>query len=97
VTRQRAERPGFDSRHGQGRLVLFATASGLALGPTHPPIQWVPGALSAEVKRSGREAEHSRSSRAEVKNTRSCTFTPAIRLHGVVLVYVQVGRKCARL
>jgi hypothetical protein len=28
-----------------------------ALGPTQPPIQWVPGALSLVVKRSGREAD----------------------------------------
>jgi hypothetical protein len=38
-----------------------------ALGPTQPPIQWVPGAYSLGVKRPGREAEHSPSSRAEVK------------------------------
>jgi hypothetical protein len=36
------------------------------LGPTKPPIQWVPGALSLEVKRPGREVDHSPSS-AEVK------------------------------
>jgi hypothetical protein len=30
-----------------------------ALGPTQPPIQWVPGALSLGVKRPGREADHS--------------------------------------
>jgi hypothetical protein len=29
-----------------------------ALGPTHPPIQWVPGALSLEVKRPGHEGNH---------------------------------------
>jgi hypothetical protein len=39
----------------------------LALGPTHPPIQWVPGALSMGVKRPGREADHSLPSSAEVK------------------------------
>jgi hypothetical protein len=38
------------------------------LGPTHPPIQWVPGTLSVEVKRPGREAGHSTPSSAEVKN-----------------------------
>jgi hypothetical protein len=32
-----------------------------------PPIQWVPGALSLEVKRPGREADHSPSTSAEVK------------------------------
>jgi hypothetical protein len=57
----------------------------MALGPTQPPIQWVPGALSLGVKRLGREADYSSSSSPEVKNARSYTSTPAIRLHGVVL------------
>jgi len=30
-----------------------------ALGSTHPPIQWVSGALSPGVKWSGRETDHS--------------------------------------
>jgi hypothetical protein len=34
-----------DSQQGLGFL-LFATASRTNLGPTQPPIQWVPGALS---------------------------------------------------
>jgi hypothetical protein len=38
-----------------------------ALGPTQPPIRWVTGALSLGVKRSGREADHSPPSSAEVK------------------------------
>jgi len=42
----------------------------------HPPIQWVPGALSLGVKRSGREADHSPPSSAEVKNAWSYTSTP---------------------
>jgi hypothetical protein len=49
---------GFDSRRRLG-VFLFITASRTALGPTQPPIQWVPGALSLGVKRSGREADHS--------------------------------------
>jgi hypothetical protein len=43
---------GFDSRRGLG-IFLFTTASITALGPTQPPIQWVPGALSLEGKAAG--------------------------------------------
>jgi hypothetical protein len=43
-------------------------ASRTALGPTQPPIQWVPGVLSLGVKRPGREADHLPPSSAEVKN-----------------------------
>jgi hypothetical protein len=53
--------------------------------PTQPPIQWVPGALCLQVKRPGREADHSPPSSAEVKNAWSYSSTPPIRLHGVVL------------
>jgi hypothetical protein len=67
----------FNSRLG---LAIFpTTASRTALGPTQPPIQWVPGALSLEVKRQGREADHSPPSSAEV-NEWSYTSTPPIRL-----------------
>jgi hypothetical protein len=38
-----------------------------ALGPTQPPIQWVSGALSLEVKWSEREAYHSHPSIVEIK------------------------------
>jgi hypothetical protein len=51
------------------------------LGPTQPPIQWVPGAVSLGVKRLEREADHSPTS-AEVKKT---YIRSAIRLHDVVL------------
>jgi hypothetical protein len=57
---------GFDSRRRLG-IFLFTSASGTVLGPTQPPIQLVPGSLSLGVKRSGREASHSSSSSAEVK------------------------------
>jgi hypothetical protein len=33
---------GFDSRRGLG-ILLFTTAHRTALGPTQPPIQWIPG------------------------------------------------------
>jgi len=48
-------------------IFLFTTASRIALRPTQPPIQWVPGALSLRVKRPGRETDHSPPSSAEVK------------------------------
>jgi hypothetical protein len=57
---------GFDSRRGLW-IFLFTTASSRALGPTQPPIQRVPGALSQGVKRLVREADHSPPSSAEVK------------------------------
>jgi hypothetical protein len=41
-------------------IFLFTTASRTALGPTQPPVQWLPGALSLGVKRPGREANYSR-------------------------------------
>jgi hypothetical protein len=59
---------------------LLATASVPALEPTQYPIQWVPEALSPGVKRSGREADHSPPSSAEVKNVWSYTSTPPKRL-----------------
>jgi hypothetical protein len=57
---------GFDSQRGLG-IFLFTTASRTALGPTQPPFQWEPGALSLGVKWLGREADHSPPSSAEVK------------------------------
>jgi hypothetical protein len=82
---------GLDDRGSRVRfpagagILLFTTVSRTALGPTQPPIQWVPGALSLGVKWPGREADHSPPSSAEVKNAWSYTSTLPIRLHGVVL------------
>jgi hypothetical protein len=64
---------------------LFVTASRTALGSTQPPIQWVPGAFSLEVKWPGREADRSPPSSAEVKEWVALYLHSAIRLHGVVL------------
>jgi hypothetical protein len=58
------------------RVFLFTTASRPALGPTQPPIQWIPGALSLGVKLTRREADHSPPSSVEVKNAWSYTSTP---------------------
>jgi hypothetical protein len=53
---------------------------------THPaPYPMGTRVLSLRVKRPGREADHSPPSSAEVKNAWSYTFTPPLRLHGVVL------------
>jgi hypothetical protein len=46
---------------------LFTIASITAVGPTQPPIQWIPGALSLGVKRPRRETDHSLPTSAEVK------------------------------
>jgi hypothetical protein len=56
-----------------------------ALGPIHPPIQWVPGALSLGVKQPVREADHPPPSSAEVKECVKIYLHFPIRLHGVVL------------
>jgi hypothetical protein len=53
---------------GKDKIFLFSTASRPAVGPTQPPIQWVPGALSPGVKRKWREADHSPPSSDEAKN-----------------------------
>jgi hypothetical protein len=79
---------GFNSWRGLG-IFLFTTMSRTVLGPTQPPIQWVPGALSLGVKWPGHEADHSPPSSAEVKNAWSCTSTPPICLHGMVLSKAQ--------
>jgi hypothetical protein len=57
---------GFDSRR-RLRIFSFTTAFRTTLGPTQPPIQWARGALSLEVERPGREADHSPTSSVEVK------------------------------
>jgi hypothetical protein len=59
---------------------LFPTAVFRSdLGPTRPPIQWVPGALSPRIKRPRCKGDHSPPSSAEVKNAWSYTsITPYV-------------------
>jgi hypothetical protein len=55
---------------------FFSTRSRPALGPTQPPIKWIPGALSLGVKLKGREADYSPPASAEVKKTWINISTP---------------------
>jgi hypothetical protein len=54
-------------------------------GPALGPTDWVRWALTTGVKLPWREADHSLPSSVEVKNSWSCTSSPSIRLHGMVL------------
>jgi hypothetical protein len=47
----------------------FSTSSRPDVGPLQPPFQWVSGALSPGVKRSGCEVDHSPPASAEIKKT----------------------------
>jgi hypothetical protein len=65
---------------------LLAAASRMALGTNQSPIQWVLEVIIPQVKRLGREADHSPSRSAdEARNAWSSISNPTIRLHGVVL------------
>jgi len=70
VTRLRAGRPGLNSWQGKRRdLFLF-------VGPTNPPIQYVPEAFTSEVKGPAHKAGHSLPPSAEVKSAWSYTSIP---------------------
>jgi hypothetical protein len=71
VTELRAGRPGFDSRQVMKFFSIHHVQAGP--GPTQPPVQWVPRALSPGLKRPEREADNSPPSSAEVKNAWRCT------------------------
>jgi len=66
---------------------LFTTTSRPAIGPTQPPIQWIPGTLTPEVgvKQQGYEADHILPTSAKVKNLLNYTSTSPVHLHGMVL------------
>jgi hypothetical protein len=65
---------------------IFFTSSEPAVRPTQSLVQWVPVALSPEIKRQRREADHSPTS-TEVKKMwiYKSTHPPPLRLQGVVL------------
>jgi hypothetical protein len=61
---------GRGSNPGRSKNFLFTTPRP-TLGPTQPPIQWVPG-----LKRQGSEADHSPPSSAEVKSSGAIPLLP---------------------
>jgi hypothetical protein len=66
-------------------IFLFTTTFRMALGPIQPPIQWVPGALSLEVKWLGHEVDHPPPSSAELKECVELHLhspsTPSVKKH----------------
>jgi hypothetical protein len=75
VTGLQARRRRWSSSPDRVKNFLFSTSSRSALGPTQPPIQRVPGALSPGVKRHGREADYSPPASVEGKKTWIYTST----------------------
>jgi hypothetical protein len=73
---------GFDYRRGLGIFLITTAVSRTALEPTQIPIQW---AIFLRAKRTGREADHSPPSSAEVKECVELYHHSPVRLHGVVL------------
>jgi hypothetical protein len=70
---------GFGVESSRVKNFHFSTSSKPTLGPTHPPIQWVPRPLSPGVKRKGREADHSPQTSAEVKKCGPIHLLPHTR------------------
>jgi hypothetical protein len=72
---------GRDSIPGKGKKIFSSPKSRPALGPTQPPIEWAPEALSPGLKWPGREADHLPPSSAEVKNGGAIPLLPPRSFH----------------
>jgi hypothetical protein len=89
------------SNPGRGwEYLSFTTAFRPTLELTQLPIQWVPGALSLEIKRPGREADHSPPSSAEVKNAWSYTSAfmawCSVEAQGSLYLYLYVCQRAMK-
>lgn len=73
--------PEFQS-HREQETFPFSKSFRLALGHMQSPIQSVPGVMSPELKRTGREVK-SAASTTEVKNDCRFSTVPPTSLHGV--------------
>jgi hypothetical protein len=71
---------GLDDRGVRVRVsvgsIIFTPLTRPFLGPTQPPIHWLPGAISPGLKRPGGEADHSPPTSAKVKKMWIYTSTP---------------------
>jgi hypothetical protein len=76
IASQTTKKGGRSSSPGGVKNFLFFKSCRPALGSTQPPIQLVTAALSPEIKRPGREADHSLSTSAEVKKMWIYKSTP---------------------
>ena len=65
------------------RFLFSPKTSTLALGPTQPPIQWVPRFCHEGVKWPGYKADHSPPSGTKVMKSWSYIYISLIRLHSV--------------
>jgi hypothetical protein len=75
-------RSRFDPR--QGQIFLLAPASRPALGPTQPPIQWVPGVLAPGVKQGRRVTLTTHPHLVpRLRMSRNYTSSPPMCLHGM--------------
>jgi len=64
-------------------LTISVHSSGFINVLHRVPIQWLLGGFSSEVKRPGRQADHSPPSSAEAKKKWSYSSALSIHLHGV--------------
>jgi hypothetical protein len=74
---------GWGSIHGRGKSFSPQRPDRLTPGSTQPPIRRVQCAISKGIKQQERNAAHSLSYSAEVKNAEDIPPLP-IRLHGTV-------------
>jgi hypothetical protein len=77
------EGPEFEFRRVKN--FFFSKSSRPTLGSTQPPIQWLPGALSPEVKLPARGADHSPPGSDRGQENIDLYIHSPIRFHGVVL------------